>query len=109
MKELIIPYLEKLKASGLEERQKAYVGILESNLNDIISTFPRRLSSSLFNITPTEMKIADLIKRGKTTKEIAVFLNTSTRAIEFHRANLRQKLGLKNKRANLRSHLLSIS
>ncbi|MGD2126625.1 MAG: LuxR C-terminal-related transcriptional regulator [Desulfobacteraceae bacterium] len=109
MKELIIPYLEKLKASGLEERQRAYVGILESNLNDIISTFPRRLSSSLFNITPTEMKIADLIKRGKTTKEIAVFLNTSTRAIEFHRANLRQKLGLKNKRANLRSHLLSIS
>ena len=109
IKELIIPYIEKLKTIGLDELQKVYVGILESNLNDIISTFPRRLSSSLPNITPMEMKIADLIKRGKTTKEIAVLLTTSTRAIEFHRANLRQKLGLKNKRANLRFHLLSLS
>ena len=109
IKELIIPYIEKLKTVGLDELQKVYVGILESNLNDIISTFPRKLSSSPLNITPMEMKIADLIKRGKTTKEIAVLLTTSTRAVEFHRANLRQKLGLRNKRANLRFHLLSLS
>ena len=45
----------------------------------------------------------------KTTKEIAELLNASKRAIEFHRNNLREKFALKNRKANLRSHLLSIS
>ena len=109
MKELVLPYIEKLKNSKLSTRQKSYVSVLESNLNEIVSPFIHKLSSSYFNLTPKEIQVADLIKKGKTTKEIADLLNSSTRVIDFHRNNLRKKFGLINKKTNLRSHLLTLS
>jgi PAS domain S-box-containing protein len=109
VKKLVVPYLEKLEKTGLNDSQKTYVGILESHLNDIISPFLRTLSSKYLNISPTEIQAANLVKQGKTTKDIAESLNSSIRAIEFHRNNLRNKLGLKNKKANLRSYLLSLT
>lgn len=104
--ELVLAYLEKLKKSGLDNRQKTYVEIMESNLNDIVSPFLRGLSNKYLNLTPTEIKVANLVKQGKTSKEIAELMNLSTRTIEFHRDNVRHKIGIKNKKANLRSHLL---
>jgi len=108
MRELALPYLEKLKVSRLNETQKAYVIALESNLNEIISPFSYTLSSRYMNFTPTEVQVANLIKQGKTSKEIAQFLNLSIRTVGFHRANIREKIGMKNKKANLRAHLISL-
>jgi len=109
IKELVIPYLEKLKKNRLDEKQEAYVGILESNLNDIISPFSHRVSSKYMNFTPTEIQIANLLRQGKTNKEIAELLNSSSRTVAFHRENIRKKLGLKNKKTNLKSYLLSLT
>lgn len=52
--------------------------------------------------------MASLIKEGRTTKEIAEFLGIATSAVDSHRNNIRTKLGLNNKKVNLRSHLLSL-
>ncbi len=109
MKALVLPYLEKLKTGKLSARQKSYIDDLESNLNEIISPFVRRLSSSYWNLTPKEIQIADLVKKGKTSKEIAAFFNSSVRVVDFHRHNIRKKFGLINKRSNLKTHLLSLS
>jgi PAS domain S-box-containing protein len=109
IKELVIPYLEKLKKNRLDEKQEAYVNILESNLNDVISPFSHRLSSKYMNFTPTEIQIANLLRQGKTNKEIAELLNSSERTVAFHRGNIRKKLDLKNKKTNLKSYLLSFS
>ena len=108
VKELIFPYVKKLQKSQLKDNQTTYLSIIESNLHDIVAPFLRRLSSKYSDLTPSEIQVADLVKEGKTTKEIAELLNSSIRAIEFHRSNLRKKLGLVNKKANLRSHLLSL-
>jgi len=108
VKELIFPYVKKLQKSQLKDNQTTYLSIIESNLHDIVAPFLRRLSSKYSDLTPSEIQVADLVKEGKTTKEIAELLNSSIRAIEFHRSNLRKKLGLANKRANLRSRLLSL-
>jgi DNA-binding CsgD family transcriptional regulator len=101
--------VEKLKATTLDEKQKTFLEILEANLTDIISPFLKKLSSQYLNLTPTEIQVANLIREGKATKEIAEILNISERAIEFHRNNIRDKLGLKKSKTNLRSYLLTLS
>ncbi|HAX98561.1 MAG TPA: hypothetical protein DCY12_06665 [Candidatus Atribacteria bacterium] len=104
-KELIEPYIEKLKKSGLNDNQKAYVSILESNLKNIISPVTRTLFAMYLHFTSAEIKIASLIKQGKTTKEIASLLNLAAQTIESHRKNIRKKLGIRSKKINLRTHL----
>jgi PAS domain S-box-containing protein len=108
VKDLVSPYVEKLQKTSLDANQLSYLSILESNLTDVISPFSRRLSSKYLGLTPTEIQVANLIKHGKTTKEIAEFMSSSGKTIEFHRDNVRRKLGLRNKKVNLRSHLLSM-
>ena len=107
VKEILLPYLEKLKRTKLDECQLATVNVIETSLNDIISPFIRSLTTKYLNMTPREVQVATLVKEGKTSKEIAELLHTSTAAIDFHRNNLRIKLGLKNKKAGLRIHLMS--
>ena len=109
VKETILPYVSALKKSRLGDKEMAYVNIIESHLNDIVSPFLQKLSSKYFDLTPREVEVAILIKEGKITKEIAELLNVSNRAVEFHRENLRAKLNLKHKKANLRSYLLSLA
>ena len=108
VKELVIPYLEKLEESLLDGKQKSYIDILTSNLNDIVSPFSRSLSAKYMHLTPSEIHIANLLRQGKTTQEIADFLSISIRTVETHRKNIRKKLGLHSRKANLRTHLLAI-
>jgi PAS domain S-box-containing protein len=108
VKELIFPYLEKIKRVNLENREKTFLEIVEANLDALISPFERTLSSKFIKLTPAEIQVANLIKLGKTSKEIGALNNLSFKTIEFHRDNIRAKLGIKNKKVNLRTHLLSL-
>jgi Response regulator containing a CheY-like receiver domain and an HTH DNA-binding domain len=92
MRRMIEPYVEKLKNSMLDEKQKVYVSILEKNFNDIISTFPKAASSKYLKLTPTELEVANLIKQGKNTKEIAMVLGSSHKTVQIHRDRIRKNL-----------------
>jgi PAS domain S-box-containing protein len=107
LKKLILPYIEKIEKSKLNEKNATYLGIIKSNLSELVSPFANKLSSKYYELTPSEIQIADLIKHGKTSKEIASLLNVSPKAISFHRGNIRKKLGLANKKINLISYLQS--
>ena len=107
-KELIEPFLKKLKGSGLNRRQQSYVDILELNLKDIISPLVHGMSLSMLKLTPSEIQIANLVRYGKTTKEIAQLLNLSARTIEVHRNKIRQKINITNKKINLRTYLQTL-
>ena len=105
IKKLVYPYIEKLENMNLNQDAQTFVDIIKSNINDLISPFAETLSSKYFALTPSEIQIADLIKHGRTSKEIASILNVSPKAVSFHRGNLRKKLGLLNKKINLRTYL----
>ena len=107
VRELIKPYIERLQKSRLSTDQQILLGILQSNLDNIIAPLIRNLSSQPFNLTPTEIRVANLVKEGKTNKEVAEMLCLSKNTILFHRYNIRRKLGIKNRKVNLRSHLLA--
>jgi PAS domain-containing protein/DNA-binding CsgD family transcriptional regulator len=107
VKELLLPYLEKLKKTKLTDFQSSHIRVIETNLDNIISPFLKNLHSKYLNLTPKETRVAILVKEGNTTKEIADLLGMSVAAVEFHRNNIRRKLGLRNKKANLVSHLAS--
>jgi PAS domain S-box-containing protein len=107
--ELVMPQLGELKKLLSGHKELTHVHILESNLQGIISPFAQKLSLQFLHLTQKEIQIANLIKEGKTTKEIARFMNLSKFAIDTHRAHLRSKLGLTNKKANLRTYLSSIT
>jgi PAS domain S-box-containing protein len=86
VKELMLPYIRKLKNGNLTERQENYLELLESGLQEIISPFAQKLTSRYMQITPGEMQVANLVKEGKTSKEIADILNSTERAVVAHRA-----------------------
>lgn len=109
VKELVLPYIQKLKETELAGLQETFVEIVESNLNDIMSPFLQKITSRYRNFTPKEIQVASLIKEGKRTKEIAQILGISKSAIDLHRNSIRNKLGLINKKTNLRSYLMSLS
>lgn len=108
VKHLLLPYIEKLKNSPLSGSQVEWLQILSTNMGQITSSFTTTLSAHPINLTPREIETANLVKSGRTNKEIAELLRVSQRAIEFHRNNIRKKLGLKNQKTNLRSYLLSL-
>jgi PAS domain S-box-containing protein len=108
VKSLIRPYLIKMKRSGLDAKQKAYLEILESNLNEIVSPLSRKLSYDYLGFTPTEIKVATMVKQGKKAREIARLLGISTRTVEGYRYAIRDRLGINGKKVNLRTYLLAI-
>lgn len=109
VEELCMPYLQRLQNSGLNESQKTLLEILIANLKEITSPFPTNLSSKYSKFTPTELRVAHLIRTGQPTKTIANLLKVSCGAIDFQRKNIRKKLGITNRKVNLTAHLMSLT
>jgi DNA-binding CsgD family transcriptional regulator len=109
VRNLVLPYLEKLKNTQMSSTQSTMVEILGSHLEEITSSFTRTLGMEAADLTPTEMRVAAFIRDGKSSAEIAEILCSSEKTIENHRGNIRKKLGLKSRSANLRSYLLKLA
>jgi len=106
VRNLVLPYVEQMKKGKLELEQKAYIEIIETHLKEIATPLLKNIRR--FNLTPREMRVASLIKSGRTTKEIAKVMGSAPGSIDVHRKNIRKKLGLNNKKANLLSYLESL-
>jgi len=104
-KRLLSPYIQKLKACSLPGTAKDCAERIDEGLNMLISPFSRKLSFDYLDLTPREIQVANFIIAGKTTKEISKELDLTTGTIDFHRNNMRKKLGLKKKKISLRTYL----
>jgi DNA-binding CsgD family transcriptional regulator/PAS domain-containing protein len=105
VEKLIHPYLEKLKMRYTDDSQIAFLEIIQSNLDEITSSFAHKYKSYLSKLTPAQIQIANLIKQGQTTKEIASLLDLSPATIACHRQEIRKRLSLSNTKINLQAAL----
>jgi PAS domain S-box-containing protein len=106
VKDLILPDLDRLKSRATTMDQKRDIKGIKANLNKLLSAPTQRISSVYLTLSPREIQIADLIRMGRSTKSIAMLLNITKSAVEFHRNNLREKLDIKHRHINLRSYLM---
>ena len=104
---LVQSYVRKFKTSKLDVSQETWLDIIETNLQEITSPFLK--NAAAFNFTPKEHEVIQLLKEGKSTKDIAELLHVCEGAIELHRHRIRKKLGLHNKKTNLQSYLFFLN
>ncbi len=103
--EMVEPYIERLHKSKLNDTQQSFLNMIKTNLAEITAPFMQGLAHRYFRLNPMEIKVADLIRQGLTTIKIADELNTSKRNIDFYRDQIREKIGIKNTKANLKAVL----
>jgi PAS domain S-box-containing protein len=102
---LVAPFLDRLEESRLSDQQRILVEILRANIAELTSPFASQFSGKLVRLTPAEMQVANLVKQGKRTKEIAAIMHLSPGTISIHRKNIRKKLELTNQKTNLQTAL----
>lgn len=103
--QLIEPYLDRLDNSELSSEQRQLLDVIRMNLVEVAGSPMPELSAKYYIFSPTELQVANLIRNGKTTKDMARILNISPRTVESYRNSIRNKLGLKNKKVNLKTYL----
>ena len=103
---IITPIFYALEAD-MDERQMKYLGLLKKNFQDIVSPFVEGKQDILTRLSPVEVVICDMIKRGLSSKEIANLRGITPATVGRHRENIRNKLGLANRKVNLVSYLNS--
>lgn len=105
----ILPYIKKVREDTLTHHQKACLDVLEMQIKKIVSPFLRKISQDYSAFTPQEIRVADFVKNGNTTKEIASILGISMKTVDFHRDNIRKKLGIYGRHNTLKSFLMKLS
>lgn len=103
--ELVLPNLHKAQKSQSTAKRNQYLELVEAGLKEITCSFSGELLEKYPKLTPAETQVANLIRQGKKTKEIARFLNIATSTIDYHRANIRKKMGLLNTSTSLNTQL----
>ena len=109
IEKIIHPYLDKLQQSDLNFDQRIVLDMLIANFNDLTAHFSPAVSSLMGKLTPTEFQIANFVKHGKTTKEIAEVMCLAPGTISIHRKSIRKKLNISQQKINLQAFLCTSS
>lgn len=104
VEKVLMPILYALLIE-VPEVQKKYVELLRDNLIEISSPFVNQLTQKFQSLTPTEIEICNMIRKGLRSKEIAQIRSVSSATISRHRERIRHKLGLANSNVNLTTFL----
>ncbi|MDI6798088.1 MAG: PAS domain S-box protein [Desulfatibacillaceae bacterium] len=108
VEDLVLPYLERLHKTKLSADQQVFVNVALANLKELKAPLMRELSLRFPGLTPREIEVANLVRMGSSSRQIAHLLSITRRAVEFHRDSLRNKLGIKKSRRNLRAFLAAL-
>jgi DNA-binding NarL/FixJ family response regulator len=104
IQKVIMPIVFELELD-VTGRQRSYVTLLRRSLQEIASPFLTHISRDHVQLTPIEIAIGTMIRNGLSTKEIAQLRCIAPATVRRHRENIRRKLGLRNRKANLATYL----
>ncbi len=105
LKKLVYPYLNILQDNLIGNQAKEYIDIIVTHLDTMATSFIKKLNNPIWQLTQREILVADLVRQGKSTKEIGRLLNISPRTAERYRNTIRKKIGLTKKKISLRAYL----
>jgi len=104
IQKVIMPIVFELELE-VTGRQRSYATLLRRSLQEITSPFLTQIARDHVELTPVEIAISTMIRNGLSTKEIAQLRCISPATVRRHRENIRRKIGLKNRKANLATYL----
>lgn len=111
VEQLIEPTLDRLSKALRHRPERLDLEALRINLREIVGPFAQRLrtiNDGADPLTRRETEVANLVRLGKTSDEIAEALHISASSVAFHRANVRRKLGIPKRGPHLATHLASL-
>lgn len=103
-----LPEVEKRWQQLQDPSLKLCLEIVKSNMENLLDDHSGMNSRLLEVLTPSELQVAEFIRSGMSSQEIASTLNVARKTVENHRNSLRNKLGITNRGVNLRNYLLSL-
>ena len=103
----IIPLVEGLKEAKTLDNVLLGLDFITANVQDLSNDLTGKMNS-LSSLTPAELRVASMIKKGLSSQRIVDKLCVSLHTIKSHRRNIRKKLNLQNSAINLESYLRSI-
>jgi len=111
VEQLIEPTLDRLSHMLAQRPERLEVEALRANLREIVGPFANQLARAegmSQPLTRREIAVANFVRLGKTSDEIAESLHISRSAVSFHRANVRRKMGLTKGGPRLSTHLANV-
>jgi PAS domain S-box-containing protein len=107
VEELLMPMIEQLISKKLRIEAKHLI-LIKQSLQDLTSSFGRKITRKSLKLTSREIQISNMIKRGLSSKEIASLCKISPYTVARHRQSIRKKANISNKHINLRTFLLNM-
>lgn len=104
IEKLLLPTIRHIELD-MSTVNRNYKDLLEGTIRELASSFGRKISDQTYNLSPRELEICNMIKNGLSSKEIAELINISPQVVNWHRNNIRKKMGIVNKKVNLVSYL----
>ena len=105
LEKTVLPYISLLRQSQLDDKGKEYLDIISSHVSEVGRSFIKKLSNPDLKLTQKEILVADLVRQGKSTKEIAQLLTLKGPSVETYRNKIRKKLSINNKKITLYQYL----
>jgi DNA-binding NarL/FixJ family response regulator len=103
----VLPVLERAMGES-PSGVRAMLEEVKKNLQDITSPFVEHLGRRCSVLTPREVRICQMIRRGKSSKDMAKAEGTAKETIDGHRKSIRRKLGIANMHVNLAAFLQTL-
>jgi len=102
---LLRPMLRKLREQGSLERRE--MDILQRGLDEVFGRDIDQYKNNVSKLTPRELDILEMIRAGRSSKQIADALDLSSQTVHKHRQSIRRKLQIDHREINLATYLRS--